>query len=427
MRRRLILVFLAVSTLVATAFVVPLGFLVRRTAEDRAVDAARADAAAVVPALVADGTREQIETAMAATDAGRDGRMTLMTSQGWLIGPEIEPSVRVDAALASGASGIGDTDGGVEVVAAVASGPDELSAIRVFVSDSDLRGGQWRAWGALALVGAVLVGISVVVADRLARTVVRPTQDLAAAARRLGDGDLDATVEPEGPEELVELGGAFNDLGAQVSSMLERERELVAELSHRLRTPLTKLRMRLDQVDDHEVAAALRADVDDVTGVVNDLIHEARGTLTGHQRCEVGEVVGERAEFWSVLADDQQRPWRFERVSGDLWVAVPRKELAAALDVLLENVFAHTPDGTALEIGFGERDGSAQLWVADGGDGIDPSSIGRGTSPAGSTGLGLDIARRMATEAGGSLDVRASELGGAEVVVSLPVVEGGPP
>lgn len=427
MRRRLILVFLAVSTLVATAFVVPLGFMVRRTAEDRAVDSARADAAAVVPALVAGGTREQIETAMAATDAGRDGRMTVMTSQGWLLGPEIGPSARVDDALTSGASGIGDADGGVEVVAAVASGPDELSAIRVFVSDADLRSGQRRAWGALALVGAVLVGISVVVADRLARTVVRPTQDLAAAAQRLGDGDLDARVEPEGPEELVELGGAFNDLGAQVSSMLERERELVAELSHRLRTPLTKLRMRLDQVDDPEVAAALRADVDDVTGVVNDLIHEARGTLTSDRCCEVGEVVGERAEFWSVLADDQQRPWRFERARGDLWVAVPRKDLVAALDVLLENVFAHTPEGTALEIGFDRRDGSAQLWVADGGHGIDPASIGRGTSPAGSTGLGLDIARRMATEAGGSLKVRASELGGAEVVVSLPVVEGGPP
>ncbi len=422
MRRRLILVFVAVSTLVATAFVLPLGFLVRRTAEDRAIDVARADAAAVVPALVADGTRDQIDWAVDTTASGRDGRMTVITWQGWMIGPKIDPSPQVRAALRSGASGIEDTDGGVEVVAAVASGPNELSAIRVFVADSELRDGQWRAWGTLAAVGAILVGISVVVADRLARSIVRPTQDLASAARRLGDGELDVAVRPEGPDELVELASAFNDLGAKVSSMLDRERELVAELSHRLRTPLTKLRMRLDQVDDPELSAALAGDVDGVTEVVNGLIREARGTLAAELGCQVGDVVIERAEFWRVLAEDQQRPWRFEQGSGGLRVGVPGSELAAAVDVLLENVFAHTADGTALTIGFDERAGSARIWVADAGDGIDPRLMERGQSSAGSTGLGLDIARRMAGGAGGSLEVVSSTMGGAKVVIALPLL-----
>ncbi len=421
MRRRLVLVFLAVSTLVATAFVVPLGFLVRRTAEDRAIDAARADAAAVVPALVSDGSRAQIESAVGATESGRDGRMTVMTSHGWMIGPEIVASGRVDAALTSGASGIGDVAGGVEVVAAVASGPGELSAVRVFVADGELRSGQWRAWAVLAGVGFVLVGISVVVADRLARSVVRPTQDLASAARRLGDGDLAATVDPAGPDELIELGGAFNDLGARVSSMLTRERELVAELSHRMRTPLTKLRMRLDQVSDAELAEALRADVDDVTDVVNDVIREARGTLADASWCDLADVVVERAEFWSVLAEDQGRRWRFERSGGEIPVAVARPELVAAVDVLLENVFTHTPEATPLTIGFAAADGNAQVWVADGGDGIEPDAVSRGASSAGSTGLGLDIARRTVEQAGGSLETGISDLGGAMVVLSLPI------
>lgn len=422
MRRRLILVFVAVSTLVATAFVVPLGFLVRRTAEDRAIDVARADAAAVVPALVADGTRAQIDSAVETTTSGRDGRMTVITWQGWMIGPEIDSSPQVRAALRSGASGIEDIDGGVEVVAAVASGPNELSAIRVFVADSELRVGQWRAWGTLAAVGAILVGISVVVADRLARSIVRPTQDLASAARRLGDGELDVTVRPDGPDELVELASAFNELGAKVSSMLDRERELVAELSHRLRTPLTKLRMRLDQVDNPELSAALAGDVDGVTEVVNGLIREARGTLAAELGCDVADVVIERAEFWRVLAEDQQRPWRFEQGGSALRVGVPGAELAAAVDVLLENVFAHTAEGTALTIGFDQRAGSARIWVADAGEGIDPSLIERGQSSADSTGLGLDIARRMAGGAGGSLEVVGSALGGAKVVISLPLL-----
>ncbi len=425
MRRRLILMFLAVSTMVAIAFVVPLGFLVLRTAEDRAIDIARADAAAVVPTLVTGGSREQIEQAVARTRSGRDGRMTVMTWQGWAIGLEIEPSARVRAALSSGASDIGDTEGGVEVVAAVASGTQQLSAIRVLVTDAELRSGQWRAWGTLAAVGAILVGISVLVADRLARTLVRSTQDLAFAARRLGDGDLEAAVEPNGPDELVELAGAFNDLGSQVSSMLERERELVAELSHRLRTPLTKLRMRLDQVTDAELAGALREDVEGVTDVVNDLIREARGTLAGEAGSNLSEVVVERAEFWAVLAEDQERPWQFERGEQALWVGVSRSDLSAAVDVLLENVFAHTPEGSALTIGFERQGGSARLWVADAGDGIDPSSVARGESSAGSTGLGLDIARVMAANGGGTLEVSTSSLGGAEVEISLPLKPGG--
>ncbi len=414
------LVFVAVSTLVALAFVVPLGFLVRRTAEDRSIDVARADAAAVVPALVADGTRAQIETAVAATRAGRDGRMTVMTSQGWVIGPAIDRTPRVQAALDAGISDIGETAGGIEVVAAVASGPGNLSAVRVFVPDAERRKGQWRAWGALAAVGVTLVAISVVVADRLSRSVVQPTQRLASAARRLGGGELETKVDPEGPEELVELAGAFNLLGTQVSSMLERERELVAELSHRLRTPLTKLRMRVDQVDDSDLADQLRDDLDDVTGVVNDLIREARGAADSTQGCDLGQVVTERAEFWSVLAEDQRRPWRFDAGRGPVRVDVSASELGAAVDVLLENAFSHTPEGAPLLVGFRADRERAVVWVGDGGDGFDRSAVERGASGSGSTGLGLDIARRLAEHAGGELDIGTSELGGALITISLP-------
>ncbi|MEZ5247622.1 MAG: HAMP domain-containing sensor histidine kinase [Acidimicrobiales bacterium] len=421
MRRRLILVFVAVSTLVALAFVVPLGFLVARTAEDRSLDGARADAAAIVPALVAGATRDTIESVMLSTDAGRQGRLTVVTSQGWNIGPDVEMSERMDAALRDGLSAIGSTAGGIEVVSAVATGPDQLSVIRVFVPDAQRREGQYRAWGALAGVGGLLVLISVVVADRLSRSVVQPTQDLAAAARRLGDGDLDSRVDPDGPEELVELADVFNALGSRVSGMLERERELVAELSHRLRTPLTKLRMRLDQVDDAELAAQLAIDLDDVTAVVNDLIHEARGLIEASSGCDAADVVTRRAEFWQVLAEDQERPWRFEPGGGPLRVQVPEAELAAAIDVVLENAFSYTDEGVALSVGFEAGDETVRIWVADAGPGFSEESLERGTSGSGSTGLGLDIVRRLADKADGSFVVGAGRLGGAEVMLVLPL------
>ncbi|MGH1489587.1 MAG: ATP-binding protein [Acidimicrobiales bacterium] len=409
--------------LIVVAFVVPLGFLVRRTAEDRAIDAATADASAVVPALVADGTRAQIESAMNTTNAGREARMSIETSQGWSIGSDSD-SARLERARMEGVSAIGPVPGGAEVVVAVATGPETISAIRVFVDNDALWRGQWRAWLTLAAVGAVLVGISVIVADRLARTIVRPAEELAAAARRLGDGHLDVTVVPDGPPELLELGGSFNDLGSRITQMLNRERELVAELSHRLRTPLTKLRMRIEHVDDPALAQELAADLDDVTLVVNELIAEARGALGGKSVCDAAAVTINRAEFWRVLAEDQARPWRFVQSVGHLPVAVLEQELAAAVDTLLENVFAHTEEGIPLAIGFGRWGDQARIWVEDGGTGIRAEELATGSSTGGSTGLGLSIAKRTVEAVGGELEIGSGELGGSLVTLVLPLADG---
>ncbi len=204
--------------------------------------------------------------------------------------------------------------------------------------------------------------------------------------------------------------------------MLTRERELVAELSHRLRTPLTTLRMRVDHVEDVELAEQLRLDINGLTGVVNDVIREARGAIDGPASCNLAEVFRSRSEFWSVLAEDQERPWHFKQGEGDFAVAVAANDLEAAFDVLFENVFSHTPDGSPVDVGFEGGAGHVRVWVSDGGDGLDPHTIIDGLSSAGSTGLGLGIARRTVEEADGHMTVRESKLGGAEIELSLPLI-----
>jgi hypothetical protein len=104
MRRQLVVVFVAISVMIAVAFVLPLGFLVRSTAEDRAIDAGRGDAAAIVPALVSGSPRAQVEAAVGATPSGRNGRLTVITPDGWTIGPEVVTSNRLAAALSNGTS-----------------------------------------------------------------------------------------------------------------------------------------------------------------------------------------------------------------------------------------------------------------------------------------------------------------------------------
>ena len=132
--------------------------------------------------------------------------------------------------------------------------------------------------------------------------------------------------------------------------------------------------------------------------------------------------------FWSALAGDQNRQYRVVGAHVRIPVPVARAELAAALDAVLGNVFRYTPQGTAFEVGISRRDGWVAVRVDDAGPGIpDPErAMRRGESDQGSTGLGLDIARRAAQSTGGSVSLDRAAMGGASVVMLLADAEARP-
>ena len=137
--------------------------------------------------------------------------------------------------------------------------------------------------------------------------------------------------------------------------------------------------------------------------------------------CDVGRVVAERVAFWSALAEDQGRPLRLALPDRPLRARLDASDLSDVVDVLIDNIFAHTDDGVAVEIWVVPRaDGAVVLTVEDAGPGL-PSIdiINRGKSNKGSTGLGLDIVRRAALASGGSLELGRSRLGGALVRLVL--------
>jgi signal transduction histidine kinase len=302
---------------------------------------------------------------------------------------------------------------------------DGTAVISTLMSEAVLDHGVWRAWAVLILLGLVLVILSLVVADRLARSMTRPVTDLARTAERLGQGDLDARAEPAGPGEIREVGTALNRLAARIRELLAAERESVADLSHRLRTPVTALRLDAEGLADPEERGRLVADVDELTRHVDAVIREARRPVREgvRARCDARAVVADRVAFWQVLADDQGR--QFDRdldlTAGPLPVRASAADLAVAVDALLGNVFSHTPDGTCLAVRVRARPGGgAEVVVRDGGPGFaDEDVLHRGESRSGSTGLGLDIARRTAVASGGRLEVRPAAEGGAEVVLQL--------
>lgn len=113
----------------------------------------------------------------------------------------------------------------------------------MYVPEGEVSNGVGTSWLVLAGVGLALIVGSVAVADRLGVRMVQPAQRLAGAAQDLGDGKLGARVPEEGPTELRSAAVAFNSMADQVVQLLANERELAADLSHRLRTPLTVLRL----------------------------------------------------------------------------------------------------------------------------------------------------------------------------------------
>ena len=413
MRRRLTLLVSATTTLTLIAFLVPLALLLRDVAEDRATDRATADVQGIVP-VVGTADRANIElTVDQLTASGR--RVTVYLPDGGApIGDPVPRTPAVDLA-ATGTSLTAALDGGREIVIGVGR-TGGTAVIRTVVPQADLHAGVNRAWLVLASLGLLLVLLGLLVADRLARSLVRPIDDLSAVSHRLARAELGArAVVPAGPPELREVAGALNHLAERIQVLLREEREQVADLSHRLRTPLTVLRLEAESVRDPDERGRVAAAVDALERAVTGLIRQARwrSAPSTSASCDAVEVVRDRVEFWSVLAEDTGRAMRLSLVGGPLPVGVAADELAAAVDALLGNVFAHTPDGTPFAVSLSA---DRVLVVSDEGPGLAGAVVSRGVSAGGGTGLGLDIARRAA---GGALDISDSPGGGAAVTLRL--------
>ncbi|MEU7678218.1 HAMP domain-containing sensor histidine kinase [Micromonospora taraxaci] len=426
MRARLALLVAAVSVLTLVAFLVPLALLVRTVAEDRATVRATADAQSLVPVVgTADAATIRLTVEQLAAESGRP--VSVFLPDGTVLGAQT-PRTPAVALAARGQSLTGESADGREVVIAVQGRADGTGVIRIAVPQHELTAGVTRAWLVLALLGVILVLIGLLVADRLARTLVRPISDLSAVSHRLANAELDARVIPAGPPELREVAGALNHLATRIQVLLVQEREQVADLSHQLRTPLTALRLEAESLRDPDDAARITAAADGLERAVTGLIRQARWRHSPAAQPAVADaadaaaIVADRVAFWSVLAEDTGRAVTLDLAPGPLPVGVAADHLTAAVDALLGNVFAHTPDGTPFAVRLARDAGEVVLTVADEGPGMPAGAVQRGASAAGSTGLGLDIARRAAQAAGGRLDLRAGPGGGAQVLLRL-----GPP
>ena len=418
MRRRLVTLSLATTALVVISFLVPLALLVRRQAADDAKVEAERQAQSLAGLVALALALEETPASMAeALGSFGPGTVVALSASEVIGDPLAGQGTLLEQARVGGSTIAGEVPGGWEIALPVI-GPEGTAVVDVMVSDETLSAGVSAAWLLLAALALALIAAAVWVADWMGRGLVTSIEDLARSAHDLAGGDLGARVEPQDPPELREVGEAFNYLAGRLDELLIEERESVADLSHRLRTPLTSVKLQAESLADPEARSQMLTQVDRLEQAMNQVIELARSPAARPLgSCVLDEVVRQRTHFWAVLTEDQGGELTVRPGAGQGRVLLDADAIEVILDALIGNVLTHTPPGARIEITTGIREGALWLEVSDDGPGFgDIDALQRGFSGAGSTGLGLDIVRKEAEAVGGSVEVANRPAGGGAVV-----------
>ncbi|MFD3806859.1 sensor histidine kinase [Streptomyces sp. NPDC058611] len=445
MRRSLAGVALAVTSMVALSFLIPLAALVMSLVKEQGVTAAEQRAAALAPVLTLTTDPAALRESAASLDASE--HLVVHLPGSGALGSSKAPAALLERAQRGRESISQEIPDGWICLQPVVLPGDEVAVIENFVPEAELTRGVKESWAVMLFLAVGLIAGSVLVADRLGAKVVRSSKRLAQASHALGRGDLDTRVEPMGPRELRDAGVAFNAMAHRMNELLAVERELVADLSHRLRTPLTALHLASERMAGTPESARVEAAVDELEAELEAIIAAARtplavgpmgqGMLGTEQpagrspsgsgasgasgpRCEAADVVRRRTAFWTVLAAQQNRSCSLDLTQEPTAVGLSDDDVAAVVDALIGNVFRHTAAGTPLGVRVVRTAQAVELVVEDGGPGIpEPDrALSRGSS-TGSTGLGLDIAQRAASATGGTMRITRGPLGGAHITVTF--------
>jgi len=293
----------------------------------------------------------------------------------------------------------------------------------------------------LIIIGVIVLLIGLLVGSVMSGQISRPLRRLEQVARRVAQGELSARAVVEGSLEQRSLARSFNEMADRIGRLLSAQKDFVADASHQLRTPLTGLRLRLEEArsssPDPALAHALEralADVDRLAETVSELLLLSRAgerSLSGTM-VEVGDVVQVAAQRWN--AEAAARGISLATRIGEpsqIWIA--REDIDRALDALIENALHYSPAGTELTLVGRFR----SIEVRDRGAGVAGDerelvfdrfrrgSAGR-AGPAGH-GLGLPIARELARAWGGEVTLESRPGGGTCAVLDLTGVDADPP
>lgn len=297
-------------------------------------------------------------------------------------------------------------------------------------------------WWQFLLAGALAAGIALVVARWLARGMTQPLRDMAAAAHRMETGDYSTRVRTRSRDEVGQLATAFNRMSAELENLEQSRRDLLANVSHELKTPITAIRAHLENLLDgvehpnpHTLQVML-AQTERLGRLIEQLLELSR--------LESGELPLQREELTlaplvtQVLSEIEVA--RFDRgvvVDSELPDDLPAvdadpERLHQVLFNLLDNAVRFTPSGGAVTVSAHRLNGSVEVQVSDTGVGIPQEHLPRlferfyRADPArsredGGTGIGLAIARSVVEAHGGHISAMSEPGRGSVFTFDLPV------
>jgi len=288
---------------------------------------------------------------------------------------------------------------------------------------------RWVGWGVVVLLLALL-GAYLIVAR-----INRPLRELTAAADEIGRGKTPPPVPETGPSEIRTLAHAFNRMGADLKRLDEERALLLAGVSHDLRTPLSRIRLGLEMMDDKGETAlktGLVQDIEDIDGAIGQFLDFAR--------LADGEAVTPDGDLNAIARELRDRYARAGKAVSARLAPLPAvplrlRGIQRVISNLVDNALRH---GTGeVEIVTTEENGKAVLEVLDRGPGIPAADAARMLQPftrleaartGTGTGLGLAIVDRIARMHGGSVQLLPRDGGGLRARVELPLnhkAEGG--
>ena len=460
MTRRLLASYLTITAIVLVLLMVPLGvFYSQRERERLASDVEHE--ANVIATLYEDALEDglALDPAPADTYEERTGARVVVVDVDGI--SQVDTSDVVDRdfstrpEIATALDGVrtsgtrrSDTLGSdlLYVAVPVASGGTVHGALRVTLDTSDANQRIRTFWLSLAVIAAVVLAAVVLIGWVIARSVTRPLRELTASAARFASGDLSVTEHvPEGPPEIRVLDETMSTMAHRLDVVLSDQRRFVADASHQLRTPLTALRLRLENLrsdladsgapsGDRSAVEALEraiAETERLTELVSSLLQLARADdRPVTDVVDLGVLVRDRVDTWTAIADERAVELRHDSADEPTMVRCVPGAVEQILDNLFDNALNVSPSGASIEVEIVARlDGSVELRVVDHGPGLGDAAkadamrrFWRGDSTRPGTGLGLAIVETLATSSGGRATLVDTIGGGLTLIVELPAV-----
>lgn len=296
----------------------------------------------------------------------------------------------------------------------------------------------------LLVGGSLAIAIALILIFFLSRRITSPIDILARTARRLGQGDLSQRVQVKGKGEVAALAQAFNTMATDLENDEQLRRNLVADVAHELRTPLSNIQGYLEAIRDGVMKAdaatiqSLNEEALLLSRLINELqelsLAEAGELKLVYQAEDIARLVRQTVAPWQPQLDTKEISLSLDLPDNLPMVNIDWQRVNQVLHNLLENAVSHTGKGGVITVAAAEQGSWVEISVSDTGEGIPAQDlphiferfyrVDRSRARAtGGSGLGLTIARRLVEAHGGKIAVQSELEKGSRFSFTLPVAE----